>query len=495
MAGAWGEGGAEDLRELVEGWQVGRAYLGAQLFIYLMCSHEVLAFMRGFLVVLAEQEGGGWLACELLVVGLHKLFLFRREPVLLTMSEQIEGLGIELRIVDTTRCADGGGDRTAEIAARPCGVGERLTVVGGSDEGCHASGEDVLLAAHMAYLHGVFAEDALDLRLFAVGLGIVFIDVDECHATEHALYLFCIVELDVIDEVLTQAGRQDESAESGLMGALWSDEQRHKGVAICLVESFPLCHHGKEPAAEQLREMGIVSGDALCQTEDMVGAAVPGGAAVEELCNGVVGRKLSRAQVHQQVDTPSLAAIEHHLVCHVVDLPVVECLPVGADAVIGQELFDAFQNVEAQLIAALHEVTHLSGDGFLLGGGNGAARCGLRIGQPKDLAQGLHVERHQLQTVGKVNACLLWQAFGMAVVCQCSYECHSVAGGNMCGGTLHTAEEDGLQALLLALACLQMDVAVGSDTEAVSLLSDDGAGAVVVVVFFHFLVLLFLFLF
>ena len=141
---------------------------------------EVVLFCR---CKVGEQH----LLCRrLLLVGavvlLNLGLLVGEEPEGLALRQLVHGLGVESGVVDGRIGVDDARQFYAEVASRAVAARQWLCVVSRGDERSESRCHRVLIGAHLSYLYVALRQQALDFRLFAVGLGVVLVDVHQRHA-------------------------------------------------------------------------------------------------------------------------------------------------------------------------------------------------------------------------------------------------------------------------------------------------------------------------
>ena len=320
-------GGLQCLDKGSDGRYVSLTEVTAQLVLDVDGTEEVV-FGRGGRLVVGQQDGlGRRLTLEVAVVLLDGGFLLTGEVPRVAVVQLIKCLGVHLLVGNRLSGVDDAGEFAAQVAARPRGVGERLAVVGGGNERSHARQHDVLVAAHLTRLDVALGKHPLDFSLLAVGLGVVLVDVDQQHASEHTLHLFGRIQFDVVDVVFAQRGRQYEFAEGALVRALPADEHGYEAVAVVAAALLPLGHHGEEPAVEEVGPLGVGGRYAACKLADVVGLAVPLTAAAEVVGDGVVVGCQCRAHIKLDIHRPGHADLQHLLEGYAAQMPVGHLLP------------------------------------------------------------------------------------------------------------------------------------------------------------------------
>ena len=277
----------------------------------------------------------------------------------------IDGLGIELVVVDFCLLADDAIHEHAEVAARACAVGQHLHGIASGDERSTARqnvkrGAIGCLQADVGALQ-VVLHDAL---LLGGGVAVELIDIDELEDGHGAQHLLLLRQVAALHIAVRERGRQQPTAEGALANTLRPHEDGHHLVGIVLVGIDPLAHHRTEPHMEPAGPQAVGGGDAACQSLDAV-VAVPGAAqAPEVLIDGVRGRHARAVQqsIHESDVSPHASLLRLHEECVAVFLrhasPCPERVPFTEEQCTADDITFEVIAAEEHLLQRLHIVGH-----------------------------------------------------------------------------------------------------------------------------------------
>ena len=158
------------------------------------------------------------------VIPVQKHLLFRGKPIAFTFPQGTDRLGVELRIIDgfyPDHPLHLHPDKTAAAG----GIGQQRERIGGCDKRSEPPHLLHALAIRLAQRHFRLLKQVFQIRLTGSGYRVELIQVDQRETVQRHLRILPASQVDPIDIVRSQFGRQKTLAKRTLAATLRPDQQ------------------------------------------------------------------------------------------------------------------------------------------------------------------------------------------------------------------------------------------------------------------------------